>query len=389
MANTLTDLIPDAMEALDVISREQVGYIGAVSRSSGVERAALGQEVLVPVTQAASTATNTPAVNAPDTGDGTVDNVPVTISKSKHVPVRFNGEETKGLTNAGTFSTIMADRIYQAMRALTNEIEADVHAEVYKKASRAFGVTIGTAPFAAATGMADFAGALGILEVNGAPTNDLQMVLGSAAMGNLRGNMSNLWKVNEAGTVEMLRNGILNDRVMKFALRQSAAVVQHVAGAGTGADLVGDEAIAQTTIAVDGITSNTTGYKAGDLVTIATGDTNKYVIGTGLGDVTSGDLILNKPGLLVAHLTADEITRLASYTPNTAFARSAVVLATRAPAMPKDGDSASDVTHVTDPVSGLTFELALYKQFLQNVVHVRLAWGFKAIKPEHIAILHG
>ncbi len=388
MANTLTDLIPDAYEALDVISREQVGYIGAVSRSSSIARAALGQEVLVPVTQAASTATNTPAVAAPDTGDGTVENVPVTISKSKHVPVRFNGEETKGLTNAGTFSTIMADRIYQAMRALANEIEADVHAEVYKKASRAYGVTIGTAPFAAATGMADFAGVLGILEVNGAPTNDLQMVLGTAAMGGLRGNMSNLFKVNEAGTADMLRNG-MTDRVMKFALRQSAAVVLHTAGAGTGADLVAGEAVGQTTIAVDGITSNTTGYKAGDIITIATGDTNKYVIGTGLGDVTEGDLIVNKPGLLIAHLTADEITRAASYTPNTAFARSAVVLATRAPAMPKDGDSASDVTTVTDPVSGLSFELALYKQFLQNVVHVRLAWGFKAIKSEHIAILHG
>lgn len=388
MANTLTDLIPDAMEALDVVSREMTGYIGAVTRSSSVARAALNQNVLVPVTQAASTATNTPATTAPDTGDATVDNVPVTISKSKHVPIRWNGEETLGLENAGTFSTIMADRLYQGMRALVNEIEADVHAEVYKNASRAYGTTIGTAPFATAADLSDFAGPLGILETNGAPTNDLQMVLGTAAMGNLRGKQSVLFKVNEAGTSDMLRNG-MTDRVMKFALRQSAAVVQHTAGAGVGADLVGNEAVGQTTIAVDGITSNTTGYKSGDLITIATGDTNKYVIGTGLGDVASGDLIINQPGLLIAHLTADEITRLASYTPNTAFARSAVVLATRAPAMPKGGDSADDVTTVTDPVSGLSFELAVYRQFLQTVVHVRLAWGFKAIKPAHIAILHG
>lgn len=388
MANTLTDLIPDAMEALDVVSREQTGYIGAVSRSSSVARAALNQDVLVPVTQAASTATNTPAVTAPDTGDATVDNVPVTISKSKHVAIRWNGEETKGLENAGTFSTIMADRIYQAMRALANEIEADVHAEAYKKASRAFGVTIGTAPFAAATGMADFAGVLGILEVNGAQTNDLQLVLGSAAMGGLRGNMSNLWKVNEAGTAEMLRNG-MTDRIMKFAIRQSAAVVQHTAGAGVGADINNGagEAVGQTSLTVDGITVNTSGYKAGDIVTLA-GDTNKYVVNTALTD-TSGELVINKPGLLIAGADTTEITRAASYTPNVAFARSAVVLATRAPAMPKGGDSAVDITTVTDPVSGLSFELAHYKQFLQSVVHVRLAWGFKAIKPEHIAILHG
>jgi len=388
VANTLTDLIPDAYEALDVISREQTGYIGAVTRSSSIARAALNQQVLVPVTGAASTATNTPAVNAPDTGDGAIENVPVTISKSKHVPIRWNGEETKGLENAGTFSTIMADRIYQAMRALCNEIEQDVHAEVYKNASRAYGGTIGTAPFGTAGDLSDFAQTLGILETNGAPTNDLQMVLGTAAMGNLRGKQSVLFKVNEAGTSDMLRNG-MTDRVMKFALRQSAAVLTHTAGAGAGADINNGagEAVGQTSLTVDGITVNSTGYKAGDLVTLA-GDTNKYTVTTTM-TATGGELVIAKPGLLVAAADATEITLLGSHVPNTAFARSAVVLATRAPAMPKGGDMADDITTVTDPISGLSFELAIYRQFLQTVVHVRLAWGFKAIKQEHIAVLHG
>lgn len=388
MSNTLTDLIPDAMEALDVVSRELTGYIGAVARSSSVARAAIGQNVLVPVTEAASTATNTPGVTAPDTGDQTVDNVPVAITKSKHVPIRWNGEETLGLTNAGTFSTIMADRIYQGMRALVNEIEADCHAEVYKHASRAYGATIGTAPFGTAGDLSDFAGPLGILEANGAPTNDLQIVLGTAAMGNLRGKQSVLFKVNEAGSSDMLRNG-MTDRVMKFALRQSAAVVSHTAGGMTGFDVnhSGGYAIGDTTITFDGGTVNTTGVKAGDLITI-TGDTNKYVINTG-STSTSGDIVLNKPGLVIAAADTTEMTVLGSHVPNTAFARSAVVLATRAPAMPQGGDAADDITTVTDPISGLSFELAVYRQYLQTVVHVRLAWGVKAIKPEHIAILHG
>ena len=78
-----------------------------------------------------------------------------------------------------------------------------------------------------------------------------------------------------------------------------------------------------------------------------------------------------------------------SYTANLAFDRNAVILATRMPAMPEGGDSAEDVIQVMDDRTGLMFEVALYKQFLQNVYHVRVAWGCAAIKSAHIATLIG
>jgi hypothetical protein len=388
MPNTLTDLIPDLYEALDVVSRELTGYIPAVSRSSSVARAALNEQVLVPVTTVVTGADNTPGVTAPDTGDTTVENVSISITKSKHWPVRWNGEQTKGLQNAGTFSSIQADRFYQAMRSAVNEIEADLHGAAYKGASRAFGATAGTAPFATASDLSDFAGVLRILEENGAPTNDLQLVNGHAAMANLRGKQSGLFKVNEAGRDDMLRNG-MTDRIMGFALRHSHAISQHTKGAGTGYDVNNGsgEAVGQTALTLDGGTVNTSGIKAGDIVTLA-GDTNKYVVKTGLTDV-GGDLVINKPGLLVLGADATELTVGNSYTPNVAFARSAIVLATRAPALPEGGDSASDVTTIVDERTGLAFEIAQYKQFMQVVYHVRLAWGYGAIKSEHIAILHG
>jgi hypothetical protein len=387
MANTLTNLIPEFTEALDVISREMVGMIAAVRRDSQLERMAIGQTCYIPVTPEASSANNTAAVTAPDTGDQTIANTSIAITKSKHVPVRFNGEETRGLSNAGTFGSIRSQRMYQGMRTLVNEIETDLWAAAYVKASRAYG-TAGTTPFGTAADMSDFAGVARILDENGAPVSDRQLVLGHAAIGNLRGKQSGLFKVNEAGSADMLRNG-MTDRIQNFAIRHSDAVGIHTKGAMTGFDINNGsgEAIGQTSLTFDGGTVNTTGSVAGDVVTLA-GDTNKYIVNTTTTS-TSGELVINKPGLLVAAADATEITVGNSYTGNLAFDRNAVVLVTRMPAMPDGGDAAEDVITLVDDRSGLAFEIALYKQFLQNVFHVRLAWGCAAIKQEHIATLLG
>lgn len=383
MANTLTDVIPDMIEARDAVSRELIGMIPAVTRDAQVARAAVGQEVLVPITREHTAADTTPAVTAPDTGDTTVDNVPVTISKSRHVPVRFNGEETKGLSNSGVFSTIMADRFAQAMRTLANEIENDLWLAGYKASSRGYG-TAGTAPFGTAGDLSDFAGVALILDENGCPKVDRQMVLGHAAIANLRGKQSVLFKVNEAGSEDMLRNG-MTDRVQNFALRHSDPIGVHTKGTGTSYQLSAAGSVGNTTINAD--TGSGT-LLAGDIVTFA-GDADpavQYVANTAL---SGGAFTIGKPGLIAAEADNDAITIGNSYTPNLAFHRSAIVLASRAPAAPQGGDMASDVYQMTDPISGLVFEFALYKQFMQNVIHVRLAWGTKAIKSAHIATLLG
>lgn len=382
MANTLTSLVPDLYEALDVVSRELTGFIPAVNRNSSIDRAALNQQVIVPVTTAEAAADNTPGVTAPNTGDTTVDSVAVTISKSKHVPVRFNGEETRGLQNAGTFTSIRADRFYQAMRTLVNEIENDIWLEAYKNASRAYG-TAGASPFGTAADLSDFAGILRVLEENGTPSNDLQLVLGHAAVGNLRGKQSGLFKVNEAGREDMLRNG-MTDRVMNFALRHSHQIGVHTKGTGASYVTSGSTAVGVEDIAL--ITGTGT-VLAGDVVTFAADSTNKYVVNTGV--TAPGTISLGDPGARVVIPTSNALTVGNNYTPNVAFARSAIVLATRAPAMPEGGDMADDVMTITDPMTGLSFEIAVYRQYLQTSYHVRLAWGARAVKSEHIALLMG
>lgn len=70
------------------------------------------------------------------------------------------------------------------------------------------------------------------------------------------------------------------------------------------------------------------------------------------------------------------------------------MLASRQPALPEDlngrgMDAASDRLMITDPASGLNFEVSLYAQYRQAKIEIALAWGVKVIKPEHCALLLG
>src|SRR5690606_1714823 len=136
MSNTLTGLINNVNQALYMVSRERVGALPAVAKNASAESAALGQTIRVPVAPpAGASAANTPAAEVPDTGDAVAEYIDMTISKSQHQPVRFEGEELQALESSGTVDFIQ-QRFAQAFRALTNEIETDILTAAYKKASR-------------------------------------------------------------------------------------------------------------------------------------------------------------------------------------------------------------------------------------------------------------
>jgi hypothetical protein len=83
------------------------------------------------------------------------------------------------------------------------------------------------------------------------------------------------------------------------------------------------------------------------------------------------------------------VTVAAAATCNMGFSRSALVLACRAPALPEEGDMATDRLLVTDPRTGLTFDVAMYPQYRRVRYEVALAWGSANIKPQHTALLLG
>lgn len=374
--NTLTSLIPDLYEALDIVSREMIGFIPSVTLDASAERAALNQNVRVPITPAASAEDTTPGQLPPDDGDQNIGNNPVVISKSRGVPFRWTGEEQKGVNSGPGYANIRRNQIAQAFRTLTNEIDAFVGG-LFWTASRAEG-TAGTTPFASSLG--DSAQLRKILSDNGAPLGDMQMVIDTTAGANIR-TLTQLTKANEAGTTELRAQGTLLE-LHGFMLRESAGVQSSTAG--TGASYVTNGALAKGATTINVQTGSGT-ILAGNVVSFA-GDPRKYVVTTAL---SGGAFTIGAPGLMQAINTGTAVTVASSFTANMAFARSALVLATRAPALPEEGDMAEDRVMITDPRSGLAFEVAMYKLYRRVRYEVSIAYGAANIKPEHTALMLG
>lgn len=386
MANTLTGLIPTIFEALDTVSRELVGLLPAVNRNpegKALQRAAKGQAITYPITPQGTLEDVTPGAAPASSGSQTIGYGSMNISKSKAYPILWNGEEQLSLSNGdrAQLNTVLMDQFKQGFRTLGNAVEADL-AALYIEASRAAG-SAGSLPFGTAGDFSDFANSLKIMNQNGSPSTDLHMVLGNSSAGNLRAKQSVLFKANEAGTDNLLRTGAIG-RVQGLLVGESNQVVGHTKGTGSGylSNLGATLPVGSTSIILD--TGSGT-VLAGDVVTFA-GDTNKYVVKTGV--TAPGTIVLAGPGLKKTLANNVAMTIAASSTEqNLFFDRNAITLVTRMPASPEGGDSADDVMTIVDPFTGIAYEISMYRQYKQVKYEIALAWGVDATKPEHIGLL--
>lgn len=383
--NILTGLIPDLFAGLDVVSRELVGFIPSVARNSTAERAAVGEPVKYPITPAANISNITPAMAIPEPTGQTIDNGSITITKARAAEFGFVGEEEKGLNNGPGALSVQADMFAQALRGLVNEIELDVAQAAYKAASRATG-TAGTTPFA--TTLGDTAQLRKILDDNGAPLSERSLV-GTTSMGAALRTLGQLTKANEAGTSMTLRDGELLN-LAGFSIKESGQSASHTKGTAAATATTNAAGYAVGTTVITLASAGTGTIVAGDVITFA-GDTNKYVVISGDADVSGGGTItIGKPGLRVAIAAAATVITVGNnYAASVGFVRSAIHLATRAPAIPAGGDAADDVYMLTDVRSGLTFEVRTYGGYRKRRFEVGMAWGVKVVKEAHVALLLG
>lgn len=384
MANTLTGLIPVIYEALDTVSKERVGFTKAVRTDVDVSGIGKDQTVRVPVTPVASLAVMTPGQLPTNSGSQTIAYKDLVLDKAYAAPILWNGEEE--LAQNGRQVTILADQIKQGFRSIYNAMDADI-AALFVNASRAAG-SQSAVPFATADDFSDFAYAMEIMETNGAPAGDLHMVLGSGAIRNLRGKQSTLWKANEYGSDMLQKTGSVG-LVEGFNIHQSASIKPTTTlgiGAAYNVNFGAGYSVGATSIVLHGGGAGDQ-INAGDVVTFA-GDLNKYVVATGFVGA-AGTVVLQEPGLRQSLADTVVMTNLcvAAVYNNMFFDRNAIVLAVRPPAVPSLGDLASDRTLVTDPLTGMTFSVAVYPGYMQNKIEVQAVWGSAIVAPRHVGIL--
>ena len=387
MANTLTGLLQTIYDAQRKVSREMTGMIPAVSKDAKAEMVTLNQPIRSPVVPALAMSDISPG-NISETGaDREVSFIDLEITKQKKVSFHITGEEAKGLEAGGTMGDIDQQTYEQAFRTLGNAIESDL-CGLYKTASRAIGAVGMKQPFDDKDNLVDLANARKILDDNGAPPTGRSIILNTTAAANLRGKQPSVFKVNEDGSPAGRRQGAFGS-LFNLDVGESVQFTKHVIGDATMAINNGSgyaKGARVLTIDTGGATEN---YNAGDIITIG-GDASSsaYVVSEDSGDNPTS-LTIAEPGLRSSVADDAGITVSGAYVPSLAFSQDAFHLACRVPAIPPGGDMADDREYIMDTVSGLVYEVALYRQYRQLTVEIGICWGIKTINPAHAAIIPG
>lgn len=378
---TLSALAPVLYSAAQNVSAEPAGILDAINATWDDKGVAKGDSVKVPYAPVQETTDFAPLNISPAGEDQTAGSVSVTITKSKKtLPMVLTGEQMRSLENGGNYQEWVRQWAEQSMRSLRNLAEADAANYIKIGASRAVG-TAGTTPFA--TDLDLIVDVKQVLRDNGCPFSDPQLVINSAAAAKLQ-KLGIYQQAYAAGSDEERRSGIYKPQ-FGFQLRDSAGIAQHSSTAATAyvTDTALDQAVGTTSLIVD---TGTDDIAAGDVFSIADGGGHYYVSAAALGAATDGPLLLNRPGLRALGVKNKALTFVGNYTPNFAFERSAVVGIMRPPLIPSNPTIKQMVISDKFGHSYLMLEIAQYGQVIWEM---HLAYGFKVVQPEHVALILG
>lgn len=375
MPNTLTALQPILFSAAQQVSAEPFGVVSAITTSFDDKGVTKGDKVKVPVAPTRAAVDFEPSAVSSTGSDATADDVAVEITHSKKVSWHLTGEQQRSLDNGATSEEWIRQLIAQGMRTLRNGAEVEAAGAIKVGASRATGTAAGD-PFGDdLNAMVDVRK---ILHDNGAPMVDLQMVFDTTDGAALR-KLGIIQQADQAGTEEERRTGRLL-RQFGFELRESAGISLHTHGTENDAYVTsGSTAAGARNVAL--VTGSGT-IVAGDVISFAADSANKYVVNSGITE--PGTITLGRPGARMTIPTGNATTIAADYTPILAFERSSVVGVMRPPIMPANPTMSQML--ISDGM-GMTYLMLDIAQYGQRTWELHLAYGFKVVQGEHVAMI--
>lgn len=373
MANTYTDIIPKILGRALSHMRANSVLPRLVNRDYDGAAAERGSVINVPVPPTISVTQVSPSASQPSNVDTTFSTTPVALDQ--HYEAAFHLTDLQRLEVMGSTEQMAVD---VAIAELCDYIDRSVMTAMDVGASIATG-SAGTVPFAT---LALATSPLTYLDVHKQPRIARHVVMSAQANGNLQG-LAQFTSLDYTPDLSAITEGALaGNRKLGANWWMSQNAPSHTAG--TGASYLVNNgsglAVGATTIACD--TGSGT-ILPGDVVTFAADTANKYVVATAL---SGGSFTIAAPGLKVAIPDNNAITVAASHVSSFAFAREAIVFASR-PFLPSAAAVATD--QVTDPMTGLTIRVEVTRQNRQDKWAFDALWGTKVIRPHGVIKIMG
>lgn len=375
MANTLTNIMPKILARGLLALREQAVMPRLVNGSYSTEAAQKGDTIDVPLSSSLTATDVTPAQVPPAAVDSAPTRVQINLNKWKQARFHLSDKEMVEIDRNRHFMPLQTT---EAVRALANQVNADIHAEytgIY-----GFTGTPATTPFG--TDTSDAINARKILNQQRSPRDNRRGVLDFDAEANA------LALAAFADAEKTGENGVKIEGEIgrKFGIDwvTDDNVVTHTAGSLTGTIVTqGAAALGAKSVTLVTDAAEAVNLVAGDIVTFA-GDAQTYVVTAALNIGASTTGVLNfEPGLAVAQVGGEQISVKATHVVNLVFHRDAFAFANRPLAdSTRDLALGSQVLTMTDPQTGISLRLEVSRQHKQVAWDFDLLYGVKLVRPE-------
>lgn len=373
----LDELAPLLYANLDYVLRQPTGALNAITKDNIAARGTQGQVTRYFTSSPQTTRQFAPGVTPPELGAQTFGNREIKLEQHEVCDILWNSEEEREMATNGVGMSPMLNAVMQeSLKTLVDKQEEYVNRKLALEAGSAQVAHTGTLFGSDAE---DAPIALKHFEEQGVNTSALSMIVDPTVALRIR-RLPELNQVNTAGTSDLLRQGIIGN-LAGFDFRQTTKTHTEAAGSATGATLSANQSAGDVDVVIAAGGSGE--IKAGDVVDI---NGEEYVVLTGAADISAGATItLRNPGLLADATAGDAVTVVSVAKRHIALDRNSFILSTRALAI--GPDMATDSMMITDPRTGMSFEVREYMLYGQRKLEVHSIWGGAAIKDEGIRIL--